>query len=175
MIASARIPGVTLQQLAAEIDRELGSRAALYPKRVDAMRMTQAEADAQIAIARAWRADVARIAAWRAGAAERWARKCAGGEYGAFPAPEHGIDWRTRRQAVERELELRARFYPDWIASGRLAPAAAAHQVACLEALREIYDEGWDWPGDTTSPDWSAHYAAVEARRHPPKQEAMAL
>jgi hypothetical protein len=37
---------------------------------------------------------------------------------------------------VEREITLRRRVYPGWIAAGKLSQALADRQMACIEATR---------------------------------------
>lgn len=171
MIAHLRSPAITLAAIAAELGREAAARHSLYRKRVDAARMTQAEADRGLAIAAAWREDVERIAAAWGNAQE--------------PAPpRHAISWRDRVQGLQRELELRRRFYPEWIDAGRMTAAEGAQQLACLEALLAIYHDGWDWrgpdgrlPGESplAEQEWLAHAAAVNLARDPERQKEMTL
>ena len=171
MIAHLRHPAITLAAIAAELGREAAARASLYRRKVEAARMTQAEADRGLALAAAWREDVDRIAA-------AWGN-------GQAPAPpRHAIAWKERVDGLTRELELRRRFYPDWIAGGRMTQAEAAQQIACLEALLAIYHDGWDWrgsdgklPGESAAAgaEWLAHAAAVQLARDPDRQKEMTL
>jgi hypothetical protein len=185
---------VTIDQVAAELLREEDQRRSFYPGRVEALRMTQAEADHQMALIAAWREDLARIAALRARAAADYATFLMTGSWPAIPStpPAHGLDWRTRRSGLARELRMRDRVYPDWIAGGRMTRDQADHRIACLSALAETYDDGWDWtasnggpPGlailatdDTTRAaalEWESHMAEIMARRAPDRQKEMAL
>lgn len=49
---------------------------------------------------------------------------------------------------LERELQLRARVYPRWVASGKLASAASERQMdrlrAALQTLRDVKALGLD-------------------------------
>ena len=60
---------------------------------------------------------------------------------GALP-----IDRDAQIKEVEREIALRRRVYPRWVESGRLTEAAAARQIAVMEAvarsLRDLASEG---------------------------------
>lgn len=132
MIAHLAFPAITLAAIAAEAEIELDQRRGFYPGRVSKGNMLQEAADRELALCAAWAEDVARIsAAWSAGAAPR--------------APQHSFTWHDRREALLRELDLRARFYPDWVAGGRLLADQAAHRTQCLQALLAIYEDGWDW------------------------------
>jgi hypothetical protein len=152
MIAHLAFPAITLGAIAAELGRELEQRRGFYPGRVTKGNMLQEEADRELALAAAWREDCARIAAaWGAGAAP-------------LPAA-HPFTWRDRREGLQRELELRERFYPGWIAGGRLLAGQAAHRTACLQALLAIYEDGWDWRGSDGLTPRSSAIAAEEYRQ----------
>lgn len=128
---------ITLAELAAteaELRRELGQRRAVYPGRVAARRMLQAEADDQLALAAAWIEDAARVRT-----------SFFSPPWSAPVEPAHGLSWRVRRSGLLRELALRGRFFPGWIAKGKLTSAQADHRIACLERLLELYEDGWDW------------------------------
>jgi hypothetical protein len=152
-------PTVSAAALERECERELAQRRRFYEGRVAKGNMTPEEAKHGLAIAAAWREDVARIrAAWIA-------------TPGTSPAPPaHEISWRERRAGLLRELDMRARFYPGWIASGRLLQADADRQVKALECLLAIYEDGWDWRGsDGLTPFRSAaadaEFNALQADR----------
>jgi hypothetical protein len=167
-------PGITQAQVAAEIERELAARRALFPRRIEALQMDRAEADHQLAVAAAWREDVARFT-------------------GRPLAPaRHGLTWKVRRLALVRELDFRRRLYPRWIGELKLTEGDATHRIACLEALAARYDDGLDWSGPggsrcthiafaRTADDraaaaaWATHRAEVDARRNPASQEEMTL
>jgi hypothetical protein len=131
-----RFPDISPAALERELGRELEARRALYARRLETHRMLPAEAERELAIAAAWREDLARIrAAWIE-------------TPGTIPAPPaHQFSWKDRRAALMRELDQRRRFYPEWIAKSRLTQAAADHQVECLECLLAVYEDGWDWRG----------------------------
>jgi hypothetical protein len=50
-----------------------------------------------------------------------------------YPATEISIEDQLR--AARRELKLRERFYPGWIAQGRLTSATADHELAAMRAI----------------------------------------
>lgn len=165
-------PQVSLEALAAELAREAEARAAFYPGRVAKGNMLQAEADRELAIAGAWQEDLRRI------------RSCWFERPGEPPAPAmHGLAWRDRRAALLRELDLRRRIYPEWIAGGRMLEAQAAHRIACLACLLAIYEDGWDWRASdgatpatsaTAAQEFHALRADVDAREGK-AQHALAL
>ncbi len=192
MNAHYLFPGVTLAAIAAELARELDARLRLYPRRVESGRMTEDERDRELAMCRAWAGDVALIVRMRESAAENWRRFLVGLPEQPLPRPAHTFTWHQRRHALDRELGLRHRFYPEWIGNGRLAKADADRRIACLEALAAIYDDGFDWRASNGLPpsfkawnaapdvkqanrEWDQHIAAVLERRAPAKQEEMVL
>lgn len=193
--AHPRHPAITIEALMAELRRELAQRRRFYPQRVREGRMTQAEADHQTAAAAAWLADMERREEFHTRAHAAWERyKDTQGSEGPWvttiaPAA-HGLSWQARRAALTRELDLRARVYPRRVAEGAMTQATANHQRACLEALADIYDDGFDWRASNgeaphhgsirTTPEidqarreWLTHWQTVEARRQPATQEAM--
>jgi hypothetical protein len=40
-------------------------------------------------------------------------------------------------KCVEREIAMRRRFYPKWVASGKMKEYAARHEIECMEAVLE--------------------------------------
>lgn len=172
MTPHLRFPAISFAALERECARELEQRRATFRRQVERGRMLQAEADREIALASAWLEDVRRIRwCWQ----EQWSSSSAAigpqGRPGSAPVtPEHGFSWKDRHAALLRELELRARFYPQWIAGGRLLESDAAAQVACLECLLAIYEDGWDWRGSDGltplhSPTADAEFNALQAAR----------
>lgn len=170
-------PAITAQAVLAECSRELAQRRGFYPGRVAEARMTQAEADHQLALAAAWAEDAQRIAA---------------SDYTPAPlAPAtHGMTWHARREGLRRELHLRARVYPARVAEMRMTQAEADHRRDCLAALAARYDDGFDWIasngartrfGLVDAPEeilaarreWQDHSAAVEAARAPLEQKEL--
>lgn len=170
-------PQITAQAVLAECARELAQRRSFYPGRVSEGRMSQDEADHQLAVAAAWHQDAQRIAA---------------SDY--TPAPldpaSHGIAWAARREGLRRELALRARVYPSRVAEMRMTQAEADQRRACLAALAARYDDGFDWiasngarprfalaiaPEEILAArrEWQDHSAAVDAARAPMQQEAL--
>lgn len=170
-------PDITPQAVLAETQRELAQRRNFYPGRVAEARMSQAEADHQLAVAAAWHQDAQRIAA---------------SDYTPNPLPPatHGISWQARREGLARELALRARVYPARVAEMRMTQAEADHRRACLMALAARYDDGFDWLASNghrtrfglveATPEilaarreWQDHSAAVEAARAPLEQKEL--
>ncbi len=173
-------PAITAEALHRELERELRDRKRLYATRVEAGNMTAAEKDYQLAIAQAWQDDLNRMV------------DCWFTNPGSAPhkAP-HEFSWGERRGALQRELDLRRRFYPQWTESGRLLAADAALQIAGLTCLAALYDDGWDWRAsngelphfariDSTPAiaqarmEWDAHRAALSAA-NPANQKELAL
>jgi hypothetical protein len=171
---SRRFPELTFAQLRAELARERAARARLYPQRVEQGRMSQRQADDELALAAALAADIDRAA-----------------HVGApVPLAAHDFSWRERRDAIARELGWRSHVYPRWIELGRLSQDDADHRMACLEALADVFDDGFDWRASNgevpafheTVPtaaqrqaraEWDEHWRGVEARRSPPQQEEL--
>lgn len=122
-------PGISYAHAAAEIGRELEQRRRVYPDRVAKLRMTQAEADYQIAIFTAIAADVAAMTV----------------PMRHYVPATHSFSWDERMKALQRELDYRRRFYPEWIAKMRLSQAKADHQIACIAAILRRYREGFGW------------------------------
>lgn len=146
-----RFPTVSWRVLAAEVDREITARQSTYPDRVDRGRMTQAEMDWQLQLARAWREDVGRF--------EQAHRPLAEGRPIIAPHRipcQHEIAWRVRRSALMRELDQRRRHFPRWIAEGKLTQAAGDARIDALECLLALYEFGFDWiPVNGVLPAWS--------------------
>lgn len=181
--AHFRFPHITWAAIRTELARELASRRAAYRDWVAKARMTQEEADWQLAVIEAIGMDAARFEACRS----------------KFPVTNpltrpsgHRFTWAERRAALLRELDYRARLYPDWIRKARLTQADADRQCACLEAMLALYEEGLDWtPANTVMPafasltptheqqasrdEWTEIERAISARKNPARQEAMAL
>lgn len=170
---------ITAQHVAAECARELAQRRNFYPTRVGEGRMSQDEADHQMAAAAAWLNDAQRIAAH---------------DYTPQPlAPaDHKISWAARREGLRRELGLRARVFPARVAEGRMTQADADQRRDCLMALAARYDDGFDWTAsngerprfglvhnvpeqvEQARREWHTHWETVAASRQPqPVQEAL--
>ncbi len=128
---STRYPEVRIADALEELRRERAARARTYPNQIQLGRMTQPEADHQLALIDAIADDVTR--------------------YGRFIATRrqekagHNFTWHQRRAAIARELDQRARLYPDWIVKGKLDQAEADRAVARLSAVADLFDDGWDW------------------------------
>lgn len=143
-------PSVDFRSLAGEVEREAGQRERFYPERVAKGRMLQADADRELALAHAWLEDVARL------------RRCWQDQPGSAPAPPaHRVPWLARRDGLLRELKLRERVYPNWIAGGRMSEGEARQRTACLACLLAIYEDGWDWRG---SDGLTPHHSATAER-----------
>jgi hypothetical protein len=169
-------PAIGLADIADELHRERAARAKLYPKRVAEGRMTEAEAAFGRDLIAALIADLARL---------EWPRvNC---------AETHGFSWAQRRAGLAAELAWRRRFYPEWIAAGRLDKAEAERRTARLTALLYVYEDGFDWraangarpefakwqnrtPAENAAlAEWNAHEAMLWEARHPATQEEMLL
>lgn len=188
---------IELPQIRAEIERELKQRKSFYPDQVIALKMDQASADHQIACAAAWLEDLDRIAAFEAAAAAAWeAFKQDPSDktvITTMPPAQHKVSWKDRRAALERELRLRRHHYAKRVESLQMTQDQADHRIACLQALADRYDDGFDWiasngarprfavthpvADDVTQArrEWDQHRQAVEARRNPAKQGEMAI
>ena len=46
-----------------------------------------------------------------------------------------------KRTAAEREVKMRRRVYPRWVAQGRMTQAEADHQIRVMEAIAADYAE----------------------------------
>jgi hypothetical protein len=46
---------------------------------------------------------------------------------------------REKWQAAERELNMRRRVYPSWVASGRMTQQEADRQIALMDAISDDY------------------------------------
>lgn len=44
-----------------------------------------------------------------------------------------------KRAAIEREIKMRRRVYPRWVADGRMTQAKADSEIAIMEAIAEDY------------------------------------
>lgn len=128
---STRYPEVRVPDALDELRRERAARRRTYPQQVQLGKMTQPEADHQIALVEALIDDVT-----------RWARFLTSRQI----APQsHQLTWHQRRAAIARELEYRARVYPQWIALGKLEPAEAEKATRRLSAIADLFDDGFDW------------------------------
>ena len=190
-----RHPAITNEAVLEECRRELEQRRRFYPARIHQGRMIRAEADREIALCAAWGEDVERIITFESAAALRWQqfRQSEGREGLAITtlcAAIHGLTWNARREALAREIALRARVYPQRVAEARMTRSEADRQIAALEALADRYDDGFDWHAsngirpqlglpETTeaiaqaTSEWHTHRQAVEARRAPAQQKEL--
>lgn len=177
---STRHPAVRFADALDELRRELAARRRTYPDWITRGRMTQAEADHQLALFEAIAADI-----------ERYARFVSMRE---LAPPSHAFTWRQRREALRREADLRARIFPEWIAKGRLEQPEATRRTAILAAIVDLFDDGFDWharnglrilldatpataPEAEAQAEWWDHYTTVMQARGlmAPAQEALAL
>ncbi|HQS70029.1 MAG: hypothetical protein B7Y36_08405 [Novosphingobium sp. 28-62-57] len=121
------------------------ARHRLYPSSVQLGKMTQEEADYQIALIDAMIDDVTR---WGRYLASPRVHRTAYGNFrdpAALTPKTHSFTWHQRRAAITHELEYRARVYPDWIARGKLEQAEADRATRRLSAVADLYDDGFDW------------------------------
>lgn len=178
---STRHPTVSFADALDELRREIAARRRTYPDWITRGRMTQAEADHQLALFEAIAADV-----------ERYARFVSTRQ---LAPPAHKFSWHQRREALRREADLRARIFPEWIAKGRLEQGEADRRTSILAAITDLFDDGFDWQprnghariGFGTDPvtpaerealaEWHDHYTTVMQARGlmAPAQEALAL
>lgn len=133
-------PDVSWADLRTELQREIARRRAAFPAMVAKGRMLQAEADRELDILAAVLEDARRFEdpRQRRGAVHAWT-------------------WHERRAALTRELDYRARAYPQWIKKGQLTREDADRQTRRLACMRALYELGYDWrPANGTAPHFSA-------------------
>lgn len=178
--AHMHFPEISLAMIAAELAREDQLRRRFYPGRVETLRMSQADADHELAAIAALRQDVARLEAC-------WFTP------NRLAPPSHSCSWIDRRAAIAREIDLRRRVYPRHIEDGKLLEDDARHRIACLEALAAIYDDGLDWQAsngqrpafhlvagitpetERARREWASHSQRVSTLRNPATQGEMAI
>lgn len=165
---STRHPEIRFADALAELRREIEARRRTYPDWIARGRMNQAEADYQLALFEAIAADV-----------ERYARFVATRQ---LAERTHEYTWYQRREALRREADYRGRIYPRWIDEGRLEQAEADRRTAALDAIADLYDDGFDWHArngrriflghEATTPaereaqaEWHTHYTTVMQAR----------
>lgn len=51
------------------------------------------------------------------------------------------FDRNTKRQCIERELNMRRSVYPHWIRKGKIAPGEANRQIAIMEDILRDYTD----------------------------------
>jgi len=157
-VESRRFPDIRWADCRAEIDRELAYRNRAYPDRVVGGRMTQADAEYQRAIFAAIGADVDRMA-----------------HVGPDAKPTvHRYSWNERRQALSREIDMRERFYPEWVENGRLTQPVADRQLACIRAILWRYDCGFDWRPSNRTLDITAQQMLDGVKRNPAQDDTWA-
>ena len=49
------------------------------------------------------------------------------------------MDNETKLKCIERELRLRRRVYPRWVAEGRMKIRDAEHEIKTMEAIADDY------------------------------------
>lgn len=158
-------PAVSFAAIAAELADETRRRARVYPGMIAKARLGQAEADRLQALIAAIAADL------------EWARQYPAGVSGAELHDRPAFTWAEKRAELARELALRARHYPRWIAEGSLTQAEADHRTACLQAMLALYNDGLAWratPGSTPEQaraEWRTTQAALDAEAAASQQE----
>lgn len=55
--------------------------------------------------------------------------------------PDCPITTVEKRDVAEREVKMRKRVYPRWVASGRMIQAEADYQIRVMEAIASDYAE----------------------------------
>ncbi len=134
---SAAPLGIPRRQLVDELRRELDLRRASYPARVQRGKMTPVEAEWQIDVLAAihadFRADLqfdpqssTHMALWRDQRAQA-------------DAMLNRFRWSDLVEALQREIALRRRYYPQLVAEGRAPAIAARHQLEHIEAVHFAY------------------------------------
>lgn len=129
---------ITVQQQLDELDRELHARRAAYPRRIQNGQLSQEEADYHLAEfqvlvddARARQA----LIVWHDGGkqAEAWAAL----QRLDARVADHMTRWTWSDlvAGLRREIDLRRRGYPRWIAKGSLTKDDARHRLERLEAV----------------------------------------
>ena len=167
---SAHHPGVSYAAIRAELQREATARARLYPKRVESGRLTPADAARECELIAALLADVATMASYHAADAQNVTWRV------EPRLSAHPPTWEQRRFCLHRELDLRRRLYPQWIAEGRLTQPDADRQTAALDCLLSVYDQGWGRPpGDPSQFVADVWPTTRTAQSRTIKQEEMAL
>lgn len=128
----------------AEIERELAERRAVYPGLVRRGSLSAADADRQIATLAA-----------------------AGRAIGGTPDAS-GPAWRDMVAELRREIALRRRLYPRWLAEKRIAEPAARKQIEGIEAAHwrlwiagDGFGTGSNADPATIAADWRAHAIAI--------------
>lgn len=155
-------PAVTFAALRAELTREAEARRRTYPGQIDKGRMTAQDAAWQHGVLAAIAQDLEAVIALQ------------------VPAlPSCPYSWADKRSALTRELDQRRRFYPGWIAKGRMDQDQASRQIAALAAMLALYNDGLRWlpaPGSTAeqrAAQWRETMEALAQQTAP--QEALAL
>ncbi len=59
------------------------------------------------------------------------------------------ITSRMKRDAALREVKMRRRVYPRWVAGGRMTQAKADEEIAIMEAIAADYAEPGLFDGET--------------------------
>ncbi|MEV4934387.1 hypothetical protein [Sphingobium sp. LSP13-1-1.1] len=138
---SADPQSIPTRLLREELERELHQRRASYPGRVDKGRMHAHDAEQGINLMRGLVEHYRRVEAMDA-----W--------YEGRDTPQGEALWQAHLKqdaiagqalqpfrwsevvcALQREIILRRRYYPQWIAGGTLEPIRARHQIERIEAV----------------------------------------
>lgn len=114
--------------LVAEIDRDLGERAATYGELVRKGRLDQREADFVAGLVGDIRDDLA----------DAFAPLAAGECRPCCPRTAR-VTWRDKIRWIDRELADRKATYPELVRKGRLTEADARVRIGAIAHLRRLY------------------------------------
>jgi hypothetical protein len=149
--------GVSWIDLQQEIRREIQRRRETFPRLVQKGQLSKQEAEYETEIFKALLEDLGRF--------EQAAKPVDEGKPCLNPLKLHKLHsftWHQRRAAITRELDYRAKVYPNWISKGQITQADATRNVQRLTCLRAIYELGTDWiPSNGARP----HFASANPTR----------
>lgn len=122
---------IRLEEMLQELRREAKTRPELYPRLIEAKRLTEMDAAAEIAMMHAIVDEFA------------WALGRHRGDYG--PPPLNSYTWFQKVACLRREIEIRRATYPKAIARLRLTHEDAQRHLSAIEAAHAWYwSEGLD-------------------------------
>lgn len=153
-------PGVGWYDLQAEIRREIGNRRDTFPRMVTKGQLTEHDAKYQREIFEAILEDCGRFQ--QAMAPIEQGKPCLDP---LKVEKRHGFTWYQRRAAITRELDYRARLYPEQIRKGQLTQEDADRQIDRLTCMRAIYELGYDWtPSNGARPHFANRFPTPAER-----------
>ncbi len=170
---------VTAAQISDELTRELEARRNGYPRRIQKGQLHRLDAERQIDLLHAIRDDfswLAAFAVWHAGQ-EPVMPAALAEKRNAAEAAMLKYRWSDIVAELRREILLRRRYYPKWIAGGTLDRTTARRQLERIEAAHFTYwrdgrffmpDELHQlrdriFPAHRETPEFQAYRAAAHA------------